>query len=137
MTPEELATVCGRQDFLREDASRLPLRELVDQMRRALAVDDKPAMYLYARYVPERLATVRPALRLGSLDDAPDYGPSVVDLAMARAADVALEDINRELVDRETRATIKAHQATIAQAEQFREFMETGTDMVSKSRLGE
>ncbi len=123
MTPEELATVRGRQDFIREDASRLPLRELVDQMRRALAVGDKAALYLYARYVPERLAALRPTPALGSLDNAPDYRSTipVTELAMANAAGVALEDINRELVPKETRERITAHEEAIARAEQFRE----------------
>lgn len=51
-----MAEAATRQALLAHDAANLPLDRLMTDVRAAIAHDDKPAMFLYAKLVSQRLA---------------------------------------------------------------------------------
>lgn len=50
----DMVAVAQRQPMIRQDIAELPLPRLAEDVRLAIARDDKPAMYLFARYLSER-----------------------------------------------------------------------------------
>ncbi len=55
LSDAEYQSASARRDFYREDAATLPLPELADRVRAALAMSDWPSLFLWSRLVPERL----------------------------------------------------------------------------------
>lgn len=50
----DMAVVAQRQPMIVRDIAELPLSQLAEDVRIAIARDDRPAMYVYARYLGER-----------------------------------------------------------------------------------
>lgn len=63
LTPAEQERAATRQGFLAVDVAELPPEELAKRIRAALASNDKPALFLYARHLPHRLEATPPVSR--------------------------------------------------------------------------
>jgi hypothetical protein len=55
LTPSEFAEATAKQAFVKEDAESLPAERLLEAVKYALLKDDRPALYLWQRYLPARL----------------------------------------------------------------------------------
>lgn len=65
LTDAEMALANNRASFIREDAERLSLDEIRQQIENAIRMNDRPAMFCWLRYGKERLAKGEKA-RFGS-----------------------------------------------------------------------
>ncbi len=63
LTDAALASAAARREFVKEDCESLPLGEVRDAVRLAVAEGDRAALWLYLRYLPRRFGNLRPADR--------------------------------------------------------------------------
>jgi len=59
LTPEQQAQAANRREFIREDVTALPPHELPKRIRAALATGDRAELWLYDRYLGQRLDAER------------------------------------------------------------------------------
>lgn len=57
LTDDDMAAANARREFVREDVNEQSLNNLIAMARRALTIEDRPALYLLTRYLPGRLTT--------------------------------------------------------------------------------
>ncbi len=56
----EMASAAAKREFVKEDCEGLPLGDLLDAVRQAVAEGDRAAQWLYLRYLPKRFEVLRP-----------------------------------------------------------------------------
>lgn len=77
LTDDEQGVASAKAPFVKEDCESLPYAELLNRVRHAALMGDRPSMWLYARYGKQRLAQGRYGSAAGdnSLDDDAADGP--------------------------------------------------------------
>ena len=59
LKPEEQQRASLQREFVSEDCERLPAHQLVPIIRAAMAAQDLPTLYLFNRYIPQRIEARR------------------------------------------------------------------------------
>ena len=103
----EITRANSRRVFVREDAERLPLDELVQRVQRVLAGDDRAQWFLWLRAADQRLK----AAQAGG-----HVAPSDQDAARALAD--ALRELTQRFVDEKALAKAQARQAILREGRQ-------------------
>ncbi len=111
LTPDELTRANAKALFVREDAETLPLPELAERCRVALAGSDRAAQLLHARYATRRAHAMQEAAH-GQGRRLPDS-----DLAALRDLDTVLREMDTALADPQAKAKRAKAEAARATAQ--------------------
>lgn len=110
LTADELARANAKALFVREDCESLPLPELAERCRVALAGGDRAAQLLHGRYATRRARAMQEAAREGGRR-LPDS-----DLAALRDLDTVLREMDAALADPKAKARRERAEASVKEA---------------------
>lgn len=113
LTTEELARANARRAFVAEDAEALPLSELTNRMRAAVAAGEKATAFLYARYGRRRVDSELGAGRERG-------GLAARDAALLRTLGEVLDELDGLLVDPEAERKLSEARTSIDAAQKLK-----------------